>query len=101
MRKEELIEKITDIARVHYVRSYNKEDVKAMLAALSAIIEEELLGGGEVPLGSKVGRLKVRESAERQGRNPRTGETITIPATRKVIFSPAKELKDALKNSGK
>ncbi len=42
------------------------------------------------------GKFKVRESAARQGRNPATGETIQIAASKKLTFTPAKALKDAL-----
>jgi len=38
----------------------------------------------------------VKEVAERQGRNPGTGETITIPASRKLNFAAAKALREAL-----
>ena len=39
----------------------------------------------------------VSERAERQGRNPQTGETLTIPATKKPRFRPGKPLKEAVK----
>ena len=39
----------------------------------------------------------LAKHAARQGRNPKTGETITIPATRAPKFKPAKGLKDLLK----
>jgi hypothetical protein len=42
------------------------------------------------------GKFKVKDSAARQGRNPATGETIEIAASRKLGFSPAKQVKDVL-----
>ena len=42
------------------------------------------------------GRFKVKDSPARQGRNPATGETIEIAASKKLGFSPAKQVKDAL-----
>ena len=42
------------------------------------------------------GKFKVKDSPARQGRNPGTGETIDIAASRKLGFSPAKQVKDAL-----
>lgn len=42
------------------------------------------------------GKFKVKESAEREGRNPSTGATIKIAASKKLTFVPAKALKDAL-----
>lgn len=43
-----------------------------------------------------VGKLTVKESAARQGRNPATGATISIPAKKSVKFSASKTIKDAL-----
>jgi DNA-binding protein HU-beta len=42
------------------------------------------------------GKFKVKESAEREGRNPSTGATIKIAASKKLAFMPAKAVKDAL-----
>jgi DNA-binding protein HU-beta len=42
------------------------------------------------------GRFRVTNRAERQGRNPITGETITIAASKKLSFAPAKSVRDAL-----
>ena len=54
-----------------------------------------LLDGGEISLPG-LGKLKVKETSARTGRNPRTGERIDIPASRKVVFTPGKEFKEAL-----
>lgn len=43
-----------------------------------------------------IGKLTVKESKARQGRNPSTGEAITIPAKKSVKFSASKTIKDAL-----
>ena len=71
-----------------------KDAEKAVNAALAAITEE-LKNGGKVSLVG-FGTFEVRERPERQGRNPRTGETLTIPACKMVKFRPGKMLKDAL-----
>ncbi|KUM25199.1 DNA-binding protein [Mesorhizobium loti] len=42
------------------------------------------------------GRFKVKETPEREGRNPATGATIKIAAAKKLTFTPAKAVKDAL-----
>ena len=42
------------------------------------------------------GKFKVKQSAEREGRNPSTGATIKIAASKKLAFMPAKAVKDAL-----
>ena len=71
-----------------------KDAEKAVNAALAAITEE-LKNGGKVSLVG-FGTFEVRERPERQGRNPRTGDTLTIPACKMVKFRPGKMLKDAL-----
>jgi DNA-binding protein HU-beta len=45
---------------------------------------------------SGFGTFKVKQTKARQGRNPKTGETIQIPAKKKVAFRASKELKSIL-----
>ena len=59
------------------------------------MIAEELSGGNEVAIAG-FGTFQVRQRAERVGRNPRTGESMTIPASRTAGFKPAKALREAL-----
>lgn len=66
------------------------------LARLGDIMAAELLGGGEVPLPS-VGKLAVKQTKARKGRNPKTGEAIDIPAGRKVAVSLSKDFKESFK----
>ena len=63
-------------------------------AALSAIIAAAS-SGEEVTLAG-FGRFKVADRAERQGRNPATGQIMTIAAAKKLAFTPAKTIRDAL-----
>ena len=69
--------------------------VEKMLETLGDVVAAELLGDGEITLPG-LGKLKARKTAARPGRNPRTGETLQIPAGRKIVFVPFKELKEAL-----
>ena len=62
------------------------------LDALVRITSEELSKGGEVAIPG-FGTFKQSERAERAGRNPQTGEAITIAASKTVKFSPASALK--------
>ncbi len=59
------------------------------------IIAGTLHEGNKVAIGG-FGIFEARERAERQGRNPRTGETITIAAKRLPAFRAARNLKDRL-----
>ena len=73
----------------------SKKDAEASVEAMSAAIIDALQNGGEAVLPG-LGKLTVKEKAERRGRNPKTGEEITIPAKRVPHFSAAKALKDAV-----
>ena len=55
--------------------------------------------GEEVVLPA-IGKLKVAEAKARTGRNPRTGETVAVPARKKVVLKVGKELKDAMNSKG-
>ena len=66
---------------------------KKAVDAVFAGIVEAAKKGEEVNLPS-FGKFKVKVSAARQGRNPHTGETIEIAASREFGFSPAKQVKD-------
>ena len=65
------------------------------LAALIGVVTEALKQGDEVRIAG-FGTFGVSERGERQGRNPQTGETITIAASRGAKFTAAKAVKDAL-----
>ena len=73
-----------------------KEGVKKILDASIATLVEKA-GQGEDALIAGYGQFKVKATPARQGRNPATGAVLNIPASRKVTFTPAKALKDALK----
>ena len=72
-----------------------KDQSAAALAALLATITETLTAGNKVAIPS-LGTFEVREHAARQGRNPATGETVTISAKKVPAFKTAKALKDAV-----
>ena len=66
--------------------------------ALNSVIEDvfdALKKGRRVTIGG-FGTFMVSRRAERNGRNPRTGQALTIPACRVPRFKPSRTLKDAL-----
>jgi DNA-binding protein HU-beta len=67
---------------------------KAVDAAIGGIVDAAKRGD-EINLAG-FGKFKVKDSPARQGRNPSTGASIEIAASRKLGFSPAKQVKDAL-----
>lgn len=58
-------------------------------------ISEAALAGAETSIPS-FGKFKLKETPEREGRNPATGATIKIAAAKKLTFTPGKAVKDAL-----
>lgn len=72
-----------------------KTEAKKAVQALISGIVEAAARGEEISLNG-LGKFKVKDTPARQGRNPATGETIDIPAARKLSFTPAKLVKDRL-----
>ncbi|MGC1304302.1 MAG: HU family DNA-binding protein [Caulobacteraceae bacterium] len=72
-----------------------KAQSKQALEAVLGGIQTAAVKGEEVSLGG-FGKFKVQDKPARQARNPRTGETIEVAAAKKVVFTPAKALKDAV-----
>ena len=70
-----------------------KKDVEAVVNATLDAIAGALKEGDKVQLIG-FGNFEVKEVAAREGRNPKTGETITIEAGKKPSFSASKVLKD-------
>jgi len=88
--------KLTDL--VDHVASeagIQKGAARKAVDAVFAGIVEAAKKGEEVNLPG-FGKFKVKDSQARQGGNPSTGEIIEITASRKLGFSPAKQVKDAL-----
>ncbi|MCH4893097.1 HU family DNA-binding protein [Sphingomonas sp. SFZ2018-12] len=72
-----------------------KTDAKKLVDGVFAAIADAAAKGEEISL-SGFGKFKVKESAAREGRNPSTGATIQIAASKKLTFAPAKAVKDKL-----
>ena len=70
-----------------------KKDVDAVISATDKAITDALKAGDKVQLIG-FGTFEVKAAAAREGRNPKTGETIKIAASKKPAFSASKALKD-------
>ena len=70
-----------------------KKDAESALKAFIDSVQEALENGDKVQLIG-FGTFETRERAAREGRNPRTKETITIPASTVPVFKAGKEFKD-------
>jgi Bacterial nucleoid DNA-binding protein len=89
MNKPELIDAVADKSKL------TKKDAGQAVDAVIDAITAALTAGDKVSLVG-FGVFDVRERAERIGRNPKTKEEITIPASRAPGFKAGKALKDAI-----
>ena len=89
MNKTELVAAISEKAQI------TKKDADAALKAFTDVVSDELKNGEKIQLVG-FGTFEVSERPAREGRNPRTGETMTIAASKQPKFKPGKALKDAI-----
>ena len=87
MNKTELIAAVAEKAEI------SKKDAEKAVKAFTDVVSEELVNGGKIQLVG-FGTFEVSERPAREGRNPRTGETMTIAATKTPKFRVGKALKD-------
>jgi DNA-binding protein HU-beta len=87
MNKTELV------AAIAAKSELSKKDAEKALKAFSDVVSEELAQGGKVQLVG-FGTFEVSERAAREGRNPHTGEAMTIAASKTPKFKAGKALKD-------
>ena len=87
MNKAELITSMAEKSQL------TKKDAETALKAFIDSVQEALEGGDKVQLVG-FGTFETRERAAREGRNPRTKETINIPASTVPVFKAGKEFKE-------
>jgi DNA-binding protein HU-beta len=89
MNSFELVEQIAA------ANNLTKADAKKVVDSVFSAIAEAAAMGDEIALNA-FGKFKVKSSPAREGRNPSTGETIQVAASKKLTFSAAKAVKDKL-----
>jgi integration host factor subunit alpha len=72
-----------------------RSEAKEVAEDIASLIKDTLKRGYKIPFFG-LGKLYVRQSKARVGRNPQTGESINIPARKRVRFTAAKALKEAV-----
>ena len=87
MNKTELVAAIAEKAEI------SKKDSEKALKAFIDVVSDQLKKGDKVQLVG-FGTFEVSERAAREGRNPQTGETMTIAASKSPKFKAGKALKD-------
>ncbi len=89
MNKAQLISALASNAKL------SRRDADVAVNTIFDIIIDQLRQGEKVQIVG-FGCFDIRQRKERDGRNPATGESIKIDATRSVTFKPGKSLKDAM-----
>lgn len=89
MNKSQLIDAVAQNSGL------KKKDAEAAINALTVAITDALKNGEKVQLVG-FGTFEAKVRGERTGRNPKTGETITVAASKHPAFSASKTLKDQL-----
>jgi integration host factor subunit alpha len=92
MTKKEIAEKI------HADTGMSKKESIEVMEAVFSIMKNTLEAGENLKI-SGFGSFVVKQKNDRRGRNPQTGETITIEARRVLTFKPSNLLRDAVNNS--
>lgn len=93
MNKSEMADKLADKADISKAKATEVIDHLFSTKDGEGIIAAELDAGRKVNI-TGFGSFTLKRRSERQGRNPATGETITIPAKNYAHFSASKGLKD-------
>jgi DNA-binding protein HU-beta len=93
MNKADFIQAVADKA------GSTKADAGKLVEAVLAVVSEALARGDEVRLPG-FGTFQVTDRAASEGRNPRTGEKMIIPASKQPKFKAGADLKRAVGNSG-
>ena len=89
MNKSELVASVADVAEL------TKKDAEKAVNAVFASVQKALVEDDKVQIIG-FGTFEVRTRAARKGRNPQTGETIEIPASKNPVFKAGKALKEAV-----
>ena len=94
-QKESMMTKADLVAQIAARANMTKAAAERSLNAMLESVQEMLAEDGKLTL-TGFGTFVAETRQERQGRNPRTGDVITIAASKVVRFRPGKMLKDAL-----
>lgn len=93
MTKADIVEKI------QATTGLSRKDSSTMMESVFAIMKESLEAGETIKI-SGFGVFESKQKNARRGRNPQTGEAITIEARKVLTFKPSSILKDAINQQG-
>lgn len=88
--KKEIVDHVADKCDM------TKADAERALESVVGMVSEHLVKGDEVAIAG-FGTFATSQRAAREARNPRTGESVQVPAMKVPKFKPGKALKDAVR----
>jgi integration host factor subunit alpha len=88
------------ISNVYELTGMSKTESRQAVEALLEIMKETLERGEDVKI-SGFGKFQVKEKKARRGRNPRTGEDITLHERRVLVFSTSSVLRKKINSGGR
>jgi len=89
----------TDLINLLGSLDLTKSESLRLIESVISIIKDELAKGKEIKI-SGFGKWTVKQKKERKGRNPQSGESMTICARKVVTFKPSPVLRDAINREG-
>jgi integration host factor subunit beta len=92
MTKAELIEKVTEL-----VNGLTKRQTEVVVNTVFGSIKDAMAKGDKIEIRG-FGSFRLRHRRMREGRNPKTGAKVTVPAKRVPFFKAGKELKELVDN---
>ena len=92
MTKAELVEKVAD-----KLDHLTKKQTEAIINTIFDSIKDALSAGDKIEIRG-FGSFKIRSRKQREGRNPKTGSPVSVPAKRVPFFKAGKELKELVDN---
>ena len=83
------------VEQIHTQLEYSQKESLAMVDSVLSILKQTLESGEDVKIAG-FGKFEVRQKNARRGRNPQTGEAITIEARRIINFKAGKKLRNLI-----
>jgi integration host factor subunit alpha len=88
------------VERIHQKIGFSKKESSEMVESVFSILKNTLESGEKIKIAG-FGNFVVKQKSDRRGRNPQTGDTITIVARRILTFKPSQVLKNAINTPAK
>jgi integration host factor subunit alpha len=95
LRRREFVTKADIVERVTEKTGFTKKQSQELVESVLEIVKTTLESGENVKI-TGFGKFEVKQKANRRGRNPQTGESITIESRRILSFKPSTLLRSAI-----